>query len=114
MKTAVWWIRRDLRLHDNPALHAALQAADQVIPLFVLDPGLLNSSYAGAKRTAFLVQGLQTLDDALQESGSRLIVRSGEPSQVLAGLVDEAGATQVFAQEVLIFEEPEEPTSPPT
>jgi hypothetical protein len=37
-QTAVWWIRRDLRLADNEALHAALAAADQVIPLFIADP----------------------------------------------------------------------------
>ena len=32
METAVWWIRRDLRLTDNQALAAALNAADRVIP----------------------------------------------------------------------------------
>ena len=38
MRVAIWWIRRDLRLADNPALTAALAMADQVIPLFILDP----------------------------------------------------------------------------
>ncbi|NWG34406.1 MAG: deoxyribodipyrimidine photo-lyase, partial [Chloroflexi bacterium] len=35
--TSIWWIRRDLRLTDNPTLHAALEAGE-VIPVFVLDP----------------------------------------------------------------------------
>lgn len=27
--TAIWWIRRDLRLTDNPTLHAASEPFDQ-------------------------------------------------------------------------------------
>jgi deoxyribodipyrimidine photolyase len=41
MTTAFWRIRRDLRLGDNQALAAALKQAEQVVPVFVLDPGLL-------------------------------------------------------------------------
>lgn len=43
MKTALWWIRRDLRLEHNVALGAALENAERVIPIFVLDPTLLRS-----------------------------------------------------------------------
>lgn len=55
MRTAIWWIRRDLRLTDNQALGAALARAERVIPVFVLDPGLLHSRYAGEKRVAFML-----------------------------------------------------------
>ena len=34
MRTAIWWIRRDLRLDDNQALAAALQQGEVVIPFF--------------------------------------------------------------------------------
>ena len=45
MTTAVLWLRRDLRLRDHPALHAA--AADgPVVALFVLDPALIKPSGA--------------------------------------------------------------------
>ena len=50
MSTALWWIRRDLRLSDNQALAAALAAADQVVPIFVLDPAL-SIIYLGAAST---------------------------------------------------------------
>ena len=42
--TAIAWFRRDLRLHDHPALVAALASADAVIPVFVLDDRLRVSS----------------------------------------------------------------------
>jgi len=62
MKIAIWWIRRDLRLTDNGALHKAYQESDQVIPLYILDPHLLNSNYVGQKRIDFLIAGLHALD----------------------------------------------------
>lgn len=101
MAAAIWWIRRDLRLADNQALHAALAHADQIIPVFILDPNLLASPYSGAKRLAFLLGGLRQLDEALRRRGSRLIVRSrqAQPQEQLAALVAETGAVAVFAEE---------------
>ena len=40
MDTAIVVFTRDLRLHDNPALHQACARARQVVPLFVLDPAI--------------------------------------------------------------------------
>ena len=96
---AIWWVRRDLRLADNQALSAAMAHADEVVPLFILDPFLLNSPYVGFKRSAFLFAGLRALDKDLRALGSRLIVRKGEPVEVLAALMREIGATAVFAEE---------------
>ncbi len=55
MTRALWWMRRDLRLTDNQALAAALKHAEQIIPVFIFDPVLLNSVYVGSKRFAFLL-----------------------------------------------------------
>jgi deoxyribodipyrimidine photo-lyase len=100
-RTALWWIRRDLRLADNQALRAALTAAPTVIPLFVLDPNLLNWRYHrhAANRRAFLFHGLRALDASLRERGSRLVVREGDPLEVLPAVVRETGATAVCAEE---------------
>lgn len=93
----IWWIRRDLRFHDNPALLAASQTGNAVLPLFILDPRLINSSYSGEKRLAFLLDGLRSLDDDLRQHGSRLVVREGHPGIVLAKLVSETGASGIYA-----------------
>ena len=99
MTTALWWARRDLRLKDNQALAGALAHADQVIPVFVLDPVLLGAPDAGEKRVAFLFGGLRALDAELRARGSRLIVRRGDPADELADLLAESGADAVFAEE---------------
>ncbi len=98
MRTTLWWIRRDLRLADNQALSSALQGADQVIPIFVLDPVLLASPDVGEKRLAFLFEGLRTLDADLRARGSYLVVRYGDPVTVLTDLVRETGAAGVYAE----------------
>jgi deoxyribodipyrimidine photo-lyase len=98
MTTAIWWLRRDLRLTDNQALAAALAHADQVVPVFVLDPKLLQSQYVGEKRLAFLLGGLHALAADIAARGGCLIVRSGAPAQVLARLCQECAAVAIYAE----------------
>jgi deoxyribodipyrimidine photo-lyase len=99
MTTALWWLRRDLRLTDNQALAAALAHADRVIPVFVLDPTLLDSPYVGPKRVAFLLGGLRRLDEDLRARGSHLIVRRGHPREELSALLSECDAAAIFTEE---------------
>ncbi len=98
MKTAIWWIRRDLRLADNAALNAARNAHERVIPLFVLDPLLLSSRYVGAKRKEFLFGGLRELDRSLRGRGSRLVIRDGNPERALGRLLEETGAEAIYVE----------------
>ena len=98
MPTALWWVRRDLRLNDNQALAAAQAQAEHVVPVFVLDPALLASPYTGEKRLAFLYDGLRSLDADLRARGSRLIVRQGDPAEELASLLAETQAGLIVAE----------------
>lgn len=99
MTTIIWWLRRDLRLTDNPALTTALQEAEVVVPVFIFDPLLLASPYLADKRLAFLLGGLRHLATALEERGSRLIIRRGEPVIELTQLMAETEADRIVAQE---------------
>jgi deoxyribodipyrimidine photo-lyase len=99
MKTAIWWIRRDLRLRDNRALERALASAEAIVPAFILDRALLRSRYNGEKRTAFLLEALRDLDRSLRERGSRLVVREGDPARELGKLREDTGAEAIFVEE---------------
>lgn len=96
MGISIWWIRRDLRLHDNAALAHALNKSTVVIPLFILDPALLSTP--PANRDHFLFNALRSLDADLQKKGSRLIVRKGRPIDVFGKLTDETGADLISAE----------------
>ncbi|MBK9923861.1 MAG: deoxyribodipyrimidine photo-lyase [Anaerolineales bacterium] len=93
--TAIWWIRRDLRLTDNVALHSAL-GVDSVLPVFIIDPAFSSQS---PRRRDFLYEGLHALDKDLRERNSYLVIRKGSPLDVLKQLVDETKADAIFAEE---------------
>ena len=89
MSKSVLWFRRDLRLADNEALCAAAALGD-VVPLFVLDPRFLSTS--GAPRLAFLFRNLRALNESM---GGALVVRTGNPEEVVAQVCSESGAKRV-------------------
>ncbi len=94
--SGIWWIRRDVRLHDNPALQAALEHAETVIPVFIMDAKLL--SHSNPRRNTFLFENLRQLEKELQQLGSHLIVRRGNPRDCLQEILQESNAQMVFAQ----------------
>ncbi len=93
--TSIWWIRRDLRLTDNPTLHSALTAGS-VIPVFILDPAFSSLS---PRRNNFLNEGLHALDQELRKRNSYLVVRKGKPLEELRNLFEETRAEAIFAEE---------------
>jgi deoxyribodipyrimidine photo-lyase len=88
----ILWFRRDLRLADHPALHAAA-AVGPVLPVFVHDPALAGSS--GANRVVALHATLDALAADLAQRGATLVERSGRPCEVVAALAQEVGASEV-------------------
>ena len=90
MTTSVLWLRRDLRLSDAPALLAARDAADEVLPLFVLDDALRGPS--GAPRLAFLYRCLRELEE---RTDGRLRLLTGRPEDVVPRVAREVAATSV-------------------
>ena len=94
--TTLVWFRRTLRLDDNRALLSALAESERVVPVFILDPSLLSRFDTGARRVAFLHEGLRTLDAALRERGSALVLRHGDPAEELGKLAEETGATALY------------------
>lgn len=84
------WFRRDLRLIDNPALLAAIEAGEEIIPVFILDPKLIQAT--GTKRLAYMAASLRSLDESL---GNKLHVCVGDQVEVLKELMQKYGATSV-------------------
>ncbi|MGZ5412390.1 MAG: cryptochrome/photolyase family protein [Solirubrobacterales bacterium] len=102
--TAMVWFRRDLRLCDNPALRAALERHDRVVPVFCFDERLYAGRHASGPRTQFLLESLAELRRGLGERGGALFVRRGRPERELVELAREARCEEVhFAYDVSPF-----------
>ncbi len=95
MTVAVALFTRDLRVHDNPVLHAAARAADNVVPLFVLDDRILASGYNRPNRARFLADSLADLHTRLRELGAVLVLRRGDVTSEVARLAQEVDAEEV-------------------
>lgn len=104
MAVSIHWFRRALRLHDNPALlYASKDPTTMMIPLFILDPWLLQPEKGGVNRVAHLLETLQTLDENLKKKRSRLFIVEGTPSEVLPAIIKQ------FDVQILTFESDTEP-----
>ena len=102
--TAIVWFRRDLRVHDHPALRAALDGSEEVVPVFCFDDRLLHGRHSSGPRTQFMLECLTDLDASLRDRGSGLVVRHGPPERELPALAKEIGAERVhFTADVTPF-----------
>jgi deoxyribodipyrimidine photo-lyase len=89
----IMWFRQDLRLADNPALHAAAATGAPVIPLYILDDDNPGEWAMGAASRVWLHHSLAALDTALDGA---LILKKGDARKILPDIVAKSGATAVY------------------
>jgi deoxyribodipyrimidine photo-lyase len=95
-QVSLFWFRRDLRLDDNAGLFQALQSSDVVIPLFIFDEAILDKLPVNDARVNFIHQSLSTIQDALAQIGSSLLVKKGQTHDVWKSLLEEYDIQNVF------------------
>ena len=89
------WFRRDLRIHDHPALVDSVRSGAPVVPLFVIDPRLLTGRFGSPNRTWFLARSLDALSGQVAGLGSSLVIRRGDPAMIVPAIAREVGAEAV-------------------
>ncbi|MFM8576771.1 MAG: DASH family cryptochrome [Limnohabitans sp.] len=105
----VFWFRQDLRLHDQPALHQAIDLCAQqggwLLPVFIHDPALQAQTpwgfdRVGPHRQRWQAMALDALDERLRGLGSRLLQFSGPPAEVLAHLLQSLGHATLICEAI--------------
>lgn len=91
--TTLMWFRDDLRLADNPALHAARE--EDLVCVYILDEESPEVRPPGGAAKWWLHHSLVSLAQSLAQHGIPLILRRGPAERLLPILVEEAGANRV-------------------
>ena len=90
----IWWIRRDMRLDDNPTLQRALRS-DALLPVYVHAPDEEAPWPLGGAQKWWLARSLASHARALSQVGSRLVILEGDAAKTLTDLARKLGATEV-------------------
>ncbi|CAN5238017.1 deoxyribodipyrimidine photo-lyase [soil metagenome] len=94
---SIFWFRRDLRLHDNTALHHALQGEHPVLPIFIFDTNILDELPPNDARVEFIHHTITTLNEQLKSKGTNLLVKYGKPMEVWHELLKEYDVKALYA-----------------
>ncbi|MHA7647781.1 cryptochrome/photolyase family protein [Nitrosopumilus sp. S4] len=86
-KKSLFVFRRDLRLDDNTGLIQALNNSKYVIPCFIYDDNILQSSRNSEFRNNFLNESLMELDEELKKKKSSLQIFKGSPERIIKELI---------------------------
>ncbi len=115
MSTALFWHRRDLRIHDNAGLFKALEQSSEVIPVFIFDRTILDLLPKNDQRVLFIHQELNKVKQAYRSLGSDMVVLYGDPKVEIPNLARKYSANVVYtnrdyepnaiARDQLLFEE---------
>ncbi|WP_165069794.1 cryptochrome/photolyase family protein [Marisediminicola senii] len=90
------WLRDDLRLTDNPALHAAIERGGPVVVAYLHDEESDGVRAIGGAARWWLHHSLTALAADLEKRGSYLVLRRGAAASEIPRLAKETGATAVL------------------
>ena len=97
-KVTLFWFRRDLRFFDNAGLFHALKEHDNVLPLFIFDDSILSKlEDKDDARVTFIYDALMRLKIELEQNGSSLLIKHGNPLEVYGELLEEYEVEGVYA-----------------
>jgi len=109
-KTILVWFRNDLRIHDNEILLEAARKADKILPVYCFDPHYFRTNPSGNSKTGglrarFLLESVADLRKNLQNIGGELLIRIGDPAEILPRLSEEYHVNEVYHHREVAHEE---------
>lgn len=94
----IFWFRNDLRLIDNQALTEAIEATDDLIPIYILDTK--SECEIGSAQKWWLHHSLNSLQKSLNKKGAKLHLQKGDPSKVILELIKKYKVKSIYWNKV--------------
>ena len=93
----IFWMRRDLRLEDNTALYHVLKTRENVLPLFIYNPDILERLEVRPDfRVNFIYKALAGIKESLEKIGSSLYIAHGRPQDIFKKMAEEFHICSVY------------------
>lgn len=110
MKKIIYWCRNDLRIHDNIVLSSKLNYNQLLLPVYIIDNRFSEKHNLGfyrysKTRKIFLVESLIDFKQNLKKLNSNLLIRFGDPAEIIPKLAIELKADIVYATKEHTYEE---------
>ena len=86
------WFRKDLRLHDNPAINAAKEY-QQVYPIYIMDDDIYENKYLGSASIWWLKNSLKSLNFDMKNT---LKVVHGDSLKIIPTICEDLKINAVF------------------
>jgi len=102
-KRAIFWFKRDLRVEDNEALYQACILAEEVVPVFIFIPSLIDRFGRRRDRLGFIASALRRLAAEISSLGGKLYTFVGEAEEVFPEIIKTSQAQAVFTNKAFSF-----------
>ena len=108
--TTIYWLRNDLRLHDNECLQKAVNSKNNLLIVYCFDPRQFRKLELAFRKTGylrfkFLMESLEDLRQRLKISGNNLLIKVGKPEKILPPLIKKYSSELVVFQKEIASEE---------
>ncbi len=90
-ETQIVWLRRDLRMADNPALYEAAKLGP-VIAVYVLDDDRAKTHALGGASRWWLHHSLESLGNSFAKRHAQIVLRRGDAVEELLKVAEEDGS----------------------
>ena len=94
---ALFWFRRDLRLHDNHALYQALNSGLAVLPIFIFDSDILKKLDNKADfRVSYIMSRIEAINKTLSSQNKSIYTLYGSPEVVIKQLITQYNIKAIY------------------
>jgi len=93
------WLKRDLRLIDNEAIHNALSKQLKVLLIYILEPSIENDIHYSKRHFRFIKQSILEMNSLLAEYNTEILAIHGDVIQSLQSINDYYKISNIFSHQ---------------
>jgi deoxyribodipyrimidine photo-lyase len=98
-RRVIWWIKRDIRLHDNGALSWAVANGTDVLPLYIVEPSVVHHASWSGFHSQAVGEALEALRAQCRALGADMVVAHNEALPLFKRLHERSGFDAIVAHE---------------